>query len=74
MLSWRLESIVAIQSIFSLGRYAWNFLESILMPKNSIEVFGLDVLSWVRGILSSVKTFCMVKRCLAGMEFLGIAF
>ncbi len=44
-------------SIFSLGREAWNFCESKLIPKNSMEVLGPAVLSWARGIPSSAKTF-----------------
>ncbi len=54
--------------IFFLGREAWNFCESKLIPKNSIEVLGPAVLSWARGIPSSEKTFWVVKRCAAGME------
>ncbi len=55
-------------SIFSFGREAWNFCESKLIPKNSMEVLGPAVLSWARGIPSSEKTVWVVKRCAAGME------
>ncbi len=64
----RVDATKIILSFFSLGREAWNFCESKLIPKNSIEVLGPAVLSWARGIPSSEKTFWVVKRCAAGME------
>ncbi len=41
---------------FSFGREAWNFCESKLIPKNSMEVARARGLSWARGIPSSEKT------------------
>ncbi len=64
----RVDATKIVLSIFSLGREAWNFCESKLIPKNSMEVLGPAVLSWARGIPSSEKTFWVVKRCAAGME------
>ncbi len=64
----RVDATKIILSIFSLGKEAWNFCESKLIPKNSIEVLGHAVLSLARGIPSSEKTFWVVKRCAAGME------
>ncbi len=58
----RVDATKIILSIFSLGREAWNFCESKLIPKNSIEVLGPAVLSRARGIPSSEKTFWVVKR------------
>ncbi len=64
----RVDATKIILSIFSLGREAWNFSESKLIPKNSIEVLGPAVLSWARGIPSSENTFWVVRRCAAGIE------
>ncbi len=62
----RVDATKIILSIFSLGREAWNFSESKLIPKNSIEVLGPAVLSWARGIPSSEKTFWVVRSARLG--------
>ncbi len=41
----RVEATRIVLSIFSLGREAWNFCESRLIPKNSMEMLGPEVLS-----------------------------
>ncbi len=56
-----------VLSSFSLGREAWNFCESRLIPKNLMDVLGPKVLSLAKGIPSSAKTFRIVNRCVAGM-------
>ncbi len=63
----RVDATKIALSIFYLGKEAWNFCESKLIPKNLMEVLGPVVLSWPRGIPSSTKTFWVVKRCTAGM-------
>lgn len=64
----REEVIRIVLSIFSFGREAWKFSESRLMPRNSMDVLGPDVLSWARGTPSFAKTCWTVARCAAGMK------
>ncbi len=53
----RVDTTRIVLSFFSLGKEAWNFCESKLMPNNLMEVLEPAVLSWARGIPSSAKTF-----------------
>lgn len=63
----RVDETRIMRSIFSLGREAWNLIESKLIPRNSMDVAGPVVFSCAIGIPSAEKTFWTVMICVAGM-------
>ncbi len=63
----RVAATRIILSIFSLGSETWDFTESRLMPRNSMDVAGPRVFSCAMGITSSEHFFWTVRIWAAGM-------